>query len=105
VTTSEVSVSVTIDDTRHLNEVIEALRGVADVTREDDMAILCAVGDGLQSDPAFVGRLLDAVGGIPIRMVSQAAARRNITLVIRGADLETALLRVHARFFQVKATC
>jgi aspartate kinase len=100
VTTSEVSVSVTIDDARHLPEVIASLRGVAEVTREDDMAILCAVGDGLQSDPAFVGRLLDAVGGIPIRMVSQAAARRNITLVIRGADLETALTRVHARFFQ-----
>src|SRR6185503_4910004 len=72
VTTSEVSVSVTIDEPRHLPEVIESLRGVADVTREDDMAIICAVGDGLQSDPAFVGRLLDAVGGIPIRMVSQA---------------------------------
>jgi aspartate kinase len=100
VTTSEVSVSVTIDDARHLQEVIEALKGVAEVTREDDMAIICAVGDGLQSDPAFVGRLLDAVGGIPIRMVSQAAARRNITLVIRAADLVPALTRVHARFFQ-----
>jgi aspartate kinase len=99
VTTSEVSVSVTIDDTRHLNEVIEALRGVADVTREDDMAIICAVGDGLQTDPAFVGRLLDAVGGIPIRMVSQAAARRNITLVIRETDLAATLTRVHDRFF------
>jgi len=100
VTTSEVSVSVTIDDARHLPEVIASLRGVAEVTREDEMAIICAVGDGLQSDPAFVGRLLEAVGGIAIRMVSQAAARRNITLVIRGTDLETALTRVHARFFQ-----
>jgi len=99
VTTSEVSVSVTIDDPRHLPAVIEALAGVAEVTREDDMAILCAVGDGLQTDPAFVGRLLEAVGGVPIRMVSQAAARRNITLVIREADLVRALRRVHDRFF------
>jgi len=99
VTTSEVSVSVTVDDTRHLPEIMEALRGVADVTREDDMAILCAVGDGLQRDPAFVGHLLEAAGGVPIRMLSQAAARRNITLVIRAADLEPALRRVHARFF------
>jgi aspartate kinase len=99
VTTSEVSVSVTVDDTRHLPEIMEALRGVADVTREDDMAILCAVGDGLQHDPTFVGTLLEAAGGVPVRMLSQAAARRNITLVIRAADLEPALTRIHARFF------
>jgi aspartate kinase len=74
------------------------LSDVAEVTREDDMAIICAVGDGLQNDPTFVSHLLEAVGGVPIRMVSQAAARRNITLVIREADLESALLRVHERF-------
>jgi aspartate kinase len=103
VTTSEVSVSVTVDDPRRLPEINAALREVADVTREDDMAIVCAVGDGLQRDPTFVSHLLEALGGIPIRMVSQAAARRNITLVIREADLETALLRVHERFLGVPA--
>jgi aspartate kinase len=101
VTTSEVSVSVTIDDTHHLPDVIAALQlgGVAEVTRADGMAILCAVGDALADDPAFVGTLLDAVGGVPIRMVSQAAARRNITLVIAEADLAPTLVRVHNRFF------
>ena len=53
------------------------------------MAIVCAVGDGLQNDPSFVGHLLEAIGGVPIRMLSQAAARRNITLVIHEADLES----------------
>ena len=103
VTTSEVSVSVTVDDTRRLPEIAAALREVADVTREDNMAILCAVGDGLQRDPTFVSQLLESLGGTPIRMVSQAAARRNITLVIREADLESALVRVHERFFGVPA--
>jgi aspartate kinase len=101
VTTSEVSVSVTIDDARRLPEIAATLREVADVTREDKMAILCAVGDGLQRDPTFVGHLLESLGGIPIRMLSQAAARRHITLVIREADLESALERVHERFFGV----
>jgi aspartate kinase len=104
VTTSEVSVSVTIDDARRLPQIIESLGEVADVTREDQMAIVCAVGDGLQRDPTFVSHLLEALGGIPIRMVSQAAARRNITLVIREVDLESALTRVHERFFGVEAT-
>jgi aspartate kinase len=103
VTTSEVSVSVTIDDARRLPEIIDALKEVADVTREDQMAIICAVGDGLQRDPTFVSHLLEALGGVPIRMVSQAAARRNITLVIREADLEAALARLHERFFGVPA--
>jgi aspartate kinase len=98
VTTSEVSVSVTVDDPRRLPEIASSLRTVADVTREDKMAILCAVGDGLQRDPTFVSHLLESLGGIPIRMVSQAAARRNITLVIREADVEAALTRVHQRF-------
>jgi aspartate kinase len=99
VTTSEVSVSVTLDDARRVPEIMTALADVADVTREDRMAIICAVGEGLQTDPTFVSHLLEAVGGIPIRMVSQAAARRNVTLVINEADLEPALARVHARFF------
>jgi aspartate kinase len=103
VTTSEVSVSVTVDDARRLPEIAADLREVADVTREDRMAILCAVGDGLQRDSTFVSHLLESLGGIPIRMVSQAAARRNITLVIREEDLETALVRVHERFIGVPA--
>jgi aspartate kinase len=103
VTTSEVSVSVTIDDARRVPEIMAALSEVADVTREDGMAILCAVGDGLQSDPAFVGRLLDAIEGVPVRMLSQAAARRNITLVMKDTDLVPALRRVHDRFFGADA--
>lgn len=99
VTTSEVSVSVTIDDARRVPEIMAALADVADVTREDDMAIICAVGDGLQNDATLVARLLDAMDGVPVRMLSQAAARRNITLVLRAADLASVLTRVHDRFF------
>jgi aspartate kinase len=98
VTTSEVSVSVTVDDARHLPGIVKTLEDVAEVTSETKMAIVCAVGDGLQDDPSFVGHLLEAIGGVPIRMLSQAAARRNITLVIHESDLEDVLRRVHDRF-------
>lgn len=104
VTTSEVSVSVTIDDRRALPQIIEKLKDVAEVTREDDMAIICAVGEGLQDDPTFVSQLLSAIGDVPIRMVSQAASRRNITFVIREEDLAKTLERVHDRFFQSATT-
>jgi len=99
VTTSEVSVSVTIDDARRLPDIVESLKDVAEVTSEDHMAILCAVGDGLQAAPTFVAELLSALNGVPIRMVSQAAARRNITLVLAEPALADALGRIHDRFF------
>ena len=99
VTTSEVSVSVTVDDPRRLPAIIEALSEFADVQREDQMAIVCVVGDGLQRDPALTAQVLASVGDVPLRMVSQAASRRNITFVIRESDLPLALGRLHEKFF------
>lgn len=100
VTTSEVSVSVTIDDRRRLTEIVDALSEFADVRCEHEMAIVCAVGEGLQADPSLAAEVLRSVGDVPLRLVSQAASRRNITFVIRESDLERALARVHTRFFE-----
>jgi aspartate kinase len=99
VTTSEVSVSVTIDDARRLPAIVEGLSGFADVASEEAMAIVCVVGDGLHDDPGLAARVLASVGDVPLRMVSQAASRRNITFVIREAELPAALGRLHERFF------
>jgi len=103
VTTSEVSVSVTIDDARRLAAIIEGLSGFAHAEREDHMAIVCVVGDGLHDDPGLAAQVLASVGDVPLRMVSQAASRRNITFVIREADLPSALGRVHEKFFAAVA--
>lgn len=100
VTTSEVSVSVTVDDRRRLPAIIEGLSEFAEVNCDHDMAIVCAVGEGLQSDPALVGEVLLGVGDLPLRMVSQAASRRNVTFVLRESDLPAALTRLHGRFFE-----
>jgi aspartate kinase len=99
VTTSEVTVSVTIDDRRRLPSIVEALSQFADVDAEHGMAIVCVVGEALQTDPQLIGQVLQGVGAIPIRLVSQAAARSNVTFVIREADLPDALRRLHDRFF------
>ncbi len=99
VTTSEVSVSVTIDDPRRLPAIIEELSAFAQVEREDHMAIVCVVGDGLQRDPALASGVLASIGDVPLRMLSQAASRRNITFVIRDAELPAALGRLHDKFF------
>lgn len=99
ITTSEVSVSVTIDDPRRLPAILESLSEFAEVEREDHMAIVCVVGDGLHDDPRLAAQVLASVGDVPLRMVSQAASRRNITFVIRETDLPSALGRVHEKFF------
>ncbi|MCC7241958.1 MAG: aspartate kinase [Acidobacteria bacterium] len=99
VTTSEVSVSVTVDDARRLPAIVDELSGFADVSCEDCMAIVCAVGEGLQRDTGLAAHVLAAVGDVPLHLVSQAASRRNITFVIRETDVATALSRLHEAFF------
>src|SRR3954451_12546695 len=90
VTTSEVSVSVTVDDDRGLAEIVGALREFAEVSVEADLAILCAVGDNLRSDPRIAARVIGALEGFRVRMVSQAASRRNVTIVLSDKDLAAA---------------
>jgi aspartate kinase len=99
VTTSEVSVSVTVDDTRRLEAIVDNLRGFAEVAIEGAMAIICAVGENLQADPALFARAVTSLDRIPLRMVSQAASRRNITFVLRDADVPAAMTRLHEAFF------
>jgi aspartate kinase len=95
VTTSEVSVSVTVDDDHNVEAIAGALREFAEVTIERGMAILCAVGDRLRIDPALGVRLLGSLEGFALRMVSQAASRRNLTVVLQERDLAAAMARLH----------
>ena len=99
VTTSEVSVSVTVDDARRVPPILESLRGFAEVSQEREMAIICAVGENIHDDPTTFGQAVSALGSIPLRMVSQAASRRNITFVLRDADVPAAMVRLHDAFF------
>jgi aspartate kinase len=99
VTTSEVSVSVTVDDDRRLDPVVQGVSEFADVKVEPGMAIVCAVGDGLQQDPHLAARMLGALESFPLRMVSQAASRRNLTVVLRDRDVAAAMTRLHDEFF------
>jgi len=100
VTTSEVSVSVTIDDGRNLDGITAALREIGEVSIEREMALVCAVGDRLRNEPEIAARAVSVLEEVPLRMISQAAARRNITVVLRQADLAHAMERLHAVFFE-----
>ena len=100
VTTSEVSVSVTIDDRRGLEGIVAELQTFADVASEDGMAIVCAVGERLRTDTRLATRVLGALEGLPLAMVSQGGSRKNITVVLPDADAPAAMERLHRRFFE-----
>jgi aspartate kinase len=99
VTTSEVSVSVTVDDRRHLGPIVEALKALGEVSVEPEMSLLCAVGDRLRNEPEIGARVVAMLEEVPLRMISQAASRRNITVILRQADLPHAMQRLHQELF------
>lgn len=99
VTTSEVNVSVTIDDPTRLDGLVTELSTFAEVSTEPDMALLCVVGEHLKDDPTLFPQVVSALGGIACRMVSQSASRRNLTFVLGQPDLARAMTRLHDHFF------
>src|SRR6478609_3188268 len=100
VSTSEVSVSVTIDNVAHLDAIVAGLSAFAEVSVVGDLALVAVVGDRYGTDPSAFTRVVRALEGIPLRLVSQADARRNVTLVIDEDDLSSAMGRLHAEFFR-----
>jgi aspartate kinase len=101
VTTSEISVSMTLDDDSRVSAIAEDLREFASVQVEPHMAIVSAVGDQLRGDPTLGIKVVAALDGLPLRMVSQAASRRNVTVVVRDQDVPHAMSRLHEAFFQM----
>lgn len=98
ITTSEVSVSITIEDRRALAGIVADLSVFAEVTFEQEMALLSAVGERLRLEPGLASQVLGALDAFPLRMVSQAGARRNLTVVLPQSHLPAAMARVHERF-------
>ena len=97
---SEVSVSVTIDDPARLPEICRALREFSEVSVESDQAIICIVGDNLRHTPGVAARAFGALQGINIRMISQGASLLNIGFVVAASDAERAVKLLHQEFFR-----
>ena len=91
VTTSEVGVSVTIDNDRKLNEVVDDLKKLGTVTVDTDMTIVCVVGDMPYENVGFQAQVVSALKDIPVRMISYGGSNYNISLLIKGEDKKRAL--------------
>lgn len=84
--TSEVGVSLTIDDTRYLNEIVHDLKKYGTVTVDLDMCIICVVGDMNWSNRGFESRVMKALKKIPVRMVSYGGSNYNISILVQEED-------------------
>ncbi len=99
VSTSEVSVSVTLDDASHLDELVVDLRMLGDVALERNRAIVAIVGSGIGDRGDCMGRALTALGDLHIYMLSLSASGINLTLVVDGDCMHDAMTALHAEFF------
>lgn len=89
--TSEVGVSMSIDNTAHLNEIIHDLKRYGTVSVDLDMCIVCVVGDMDWENVGFESRAMDAMRDIPVRMVSFGGSNYNISFLIKEEDKVRAL--------------
>ena len=99
VATSEVSVSLTVDNPRALPAIRAELEDFSEVSVEENLAIVCLVGENIRSSPEIAARMFQALGAIKTRMVSQGASLLNLGMVVSAADLIPAVESLHREFF------
>ena len=99
VATSEVSVSLTIDNPARIEEVLAELRQFAEAETERDQVIVCLVGENIRYTPGVARRVFNALEGINVRMISQGGSLLNISFVVAEKDLRAAIEALHAEFF------
>ena len=97
--TSEVSVSLTLDNTENLDAIREEVHQFAEVTVETKQAIVCLVGENIRHTPGIAGRAFQVLAHTNVRMISQGASVLNLGFVIGDADLTSAVAALHKEFF------
>jgi aspartate kinase len=98
--TSEVSVSLTIDNTRALAAIREEIEEFAEVSIEENHAIVCLVGENIRKIAGTTSRVFAALEEINVRMISQGASLLNISVVVAASDLHVAVESLHREFFE-----
>ncbi|WP_430810530.1 MULTISPECIES: aspartate kinase [unclassified Carboxylicivirga] len=99
ITTSEVGVSVTIDDNKHLNEIVSDLKKYGTVEVDRDQVIVCVVGDLVAENKGYANTIFNAIKDIPIRMISYGGSNYNLSLLIAAQDKKEALNRLSDKLF------
>ena len=97
--TSEVGVSMSIDNTKHLHEIVNDLKKYGTVTVDHDMCIVCVVGDLKWENVGFESKAISAMSDIPVRMISYGGSNYNISFLIKEDDKKRALQALSKTLF------
>ncbi|MCU1225961.1 MAG: aspartate kinase [Edaphobacter sp.] len=99
VSTSEVSISLSVDSNQQLPEICAELAKIADVKMEGHKALVCLVGEDIRGHNGIAGRVFSAVSHVNLRMISQGASEINMSFMIDEEDVEEAVRSLHRVFF------
>ena len=99
VATSEVSVSMTIDDATHLDALLGGLTALGDVSVERNRGVVALVGAGLGDSTSTMAQALTALGTLKVHMASLSSGGMNLTLLVDGDQVSEAMRRLHTAFF------
>jgi aspartate kinase len=99
ITTSEVGVSVTIDNLKNLNEIITVLKEFGSVTCEQNQTIICMVGYQILENNVVTEKIFKALNGIPVQMISYGGSNHNISVLINTSDKKDALVALNKHLF------
>lgn len=102
ITTSEVSVSLTIDDGTHLEEIVKTLASIGHVEVERDQTIICVVGDFRPDRVGSAPEMFEAINEIPVKMISYGGSENSASILINHSDKITALRALSAKLFPEK---
>lgn len=102
VTTSEVSVSLTLDNTDALDEIVKELERLGKVEIEPHQAVVCVVGEGLRGASGIASQIFSTISDINISLISHGASSVNMTFVVRENQIKEVITRLHESFFTGK---
>ena len=100
IATSEVSVTVTVEEKHDIDELKRRLGELADVALEDGQCIIAVVGQNVMSDARVGARVLDALGGMPVKMMSLGRSGLNLSIVVDDANADGAVKAIHRALFE-----
>ncbi len=101
VCTSEVSVSMSVDNTKNLDEIVSDLKKYGNVEVDTNLCTVCVVGDMNYDNVGFEARIVDAMRNIPVRMISYGGSRYNMTFLIKAEDKVRALQSLNEKLFNI----
>jgi aspartate kinase len=99
ISTSEVSVALTLDNTSSIEQIVTELERLGDVEIETGYAVICVVGEGLRASTGLASKIFSTIDDVNIALVSHGASSVNLTFVIKEESVTDVITRLHNEFF------